>query len=470
MASTIKHISGNAGGYLSGRKHTQGGIKAINKSTGQPLEMEGGEVVITAPAVSDRTLVEFEGRKMTKRQVLSAINESGGGVSFASGGKIPKKIKYKRGVTYKVGGLVMDAHQVVKHCGCGCAHTGGMRTVMAKGGKIKTGASRHDLKKEREKIKTDLRMDNDLSRRSRQYRMTDAEVRFDRLAMGGHGHPGAGSFLKRGGSVSGLQTVASPRPAKQTFSNAYELNKAIETLLDQTPDDSAFTVAGKELIMRYSGYGGLEKFGATGKGLLYEYYTPGAIAEKMWALAYKYGYKGGQVLEPAAGIGEFVKYATPESIVTAYEINPYSARILKILYPAITVRNNYFEEVFLKNRDTIRGRVDGLKKYDLVIGNPPYGEFSGTFAGMGEKQYTRASNYIDYFIFRGLDLLQPGGLLVYIVGAEVASGGKCFLSQGMNRCKQEIMEKSALIDAYRLPNGVFDRTDVLTDIMVLQKK
>ena len=43
----IIHNQGEAGGYLVGKRHSQGGIKAINKSTNQPLEMEGGEVVIT---------------------------------------------------------------------------------------------------------------------------------------------------------------------------------------------------------------------------------------------------------------------------------------------------------------------------------------------------------------------------------------------------------------------------------------
>lgn len=41
------HDMGNAGGVLVGKRHSEGGIKAINKGTGQPLEMEGGEVVIT---------------------------------------------------------------------------------------------------------------------------------------------------------------------------------------------------------------------------------------------------------------------------------------------------------------------------------------------------------------------------------------------------------------------------------------
>ena len=84
----IKHISGNAGGYLVGQRHSEGGIKAINKSTGQPLEMEGGEVVITRNAVSSSEKHEFEGQMLTNREILSKINESGGGVSFEDGGEV----------------------------------------------------------------------------------------------------------------------------------------------------------------------------------------------------------------------------------------------------------------------------------------------------------------------------------------------------------------------------------------------
>lgn len=275
----------------------------------------------------------------------------------------------------------------------------------------------------------------------------------------------AGGILKEGGT-----TTDHPfRGTTHKYANAYELNKAIEAIVDSVPP-AQMTTEDKAFLKYYSGYGGLEKFGAEGKGLLYEYYTPPLIAEKMWALAYKHGFNGGDVLEPAAGIGEFVKYAPDQKRITAYEINKYSAQILKILYPQAAVHHKYFEELFIVNRNTIKAKLQNLKKYELVIGNPPYGDFQGTFAGMGEKQYTRAANYIDYFIFRGLDLLKPGGLLVFIVGAEVASGGTPFLAQQMNKCKEEIMEKADLIDAYRLPNGVFDRTDVLTDIIVLKRK
>lgn len=84
----IKHISGKVGGYLVGKRHSEGGIKAFNKSTGQPLEMEGGEVVITRNAVSSGEKHEFEGQMLTNREILSKINESGGGVSFEDGGEV----------------------------------------------------------------------------------------------------------------------------------------------------------------------------------------------------------------------------------------------------------------------------------------------------------------------------------------------------------------------------------------------
>ena len=86
------HGSGNAGGVLVGKRHSEGGIKAINKSTGQPLEMEGGEVVITRGAVSNTKKYDFDGKEMTTREILSKLNVDGGGVSFAEGGDVPDKM------------------------------------------------------------------------------------------------------------------------------------------------------------------------------------------------------------------------------------------------------------------------------------------------------------------------------------------------------------------------------------------
>jgi hypothetical protein len=110
------HGSGNAGGVLVGKRHSEGGIKAVNKSTGQPLEMEGGEVVITRKAVSDDKKREFEGEMLTNKEILSRINESGGGVKiFSEGGDIENGTCSCSGKSYKYGGKMMVDYDIAKH-------------------------------------------------------------------------------------------------------------------------------------------------------------------------------------------------------------------------------------------------------------------------------------------------------------------------------------------------------------------
>jgi hypothetical protein len=70
-----------------------------------------------------------------------------------------------------------------------------------------------------------------------------------------------------------------------------------------------------------------------------------------------------------------------------------------------------------------------------------------------------------FFIYKGLQLLRPGGLLIYITSTN-------FMSTGMKTyatAKRLIGEIADFKDAYRLPS-VFDNTPICTDIIVLQKK
>lgn len=257
-----------------------------------------------------------------------------------------------------------------------------------------------------------------------------------------------------------------------SYENPYALNKAIEAFLDT--NQSAISSEAKQFIRRYTGYGGLGEFGAsiTGSGLLYEFYTPDLIIKKMWGLAYKYGYKNGSVLEPACGTGEMLKYAPKDVMIQGYEINPYSTMIAEILYPQASITKQYFEQVFIEKNNTIKGKLGGLPKYDLVMMNPPYGSISSKdskYLPMGEQEYTKAVTYAEYFITRGLDLLEDGGLMVAIIGAELKNGGTLFLDGKITKAKQEIAEKSELLDAYRLPSKIFERTGVTTEIIVLKK-
>jgi hypothetical protein len=262
------------------------------------------------------------------------------------------------------------------------------------------------------------------------------------------------------------------------YKNPYEVNRAIESLLESRGfERSNYSIEELNFISFYSGYGGLEKQGDFSiselKGLLYEYFTPDAVVQKMWGLAYKHGYGtigDNSVFEPSTGVGAFLKYVPSGVDAAGNEINKFSAQICKLLYPNVHVVLKGFETNFIKNNNSIREKTNDLKKYSLVIGNPPYGKLESKYISMGEDKHTMAGNWAEYFIVRGLDLLVKDGLLIYIVGAEQRNGGTLFLDSNMSKVKQMIFEKAQLVDAYRLPVNIFERTGVSSEILVFKKR
>lgn len=105
---------GKKGGYFKGRSHADGGIKAINKDTGQLIEVEGEEVIITKDAVNDTEKREFEGEMLTNREILSRINQSGGGVAFEDGGEIHGSSCGCSGKKYKFGGEMLEDFNIIR--------------------------------------------------------------------------------------------------------------------------------------------------------------------------------------------------------------------------------------------------------------------------------------------------------------------------------------------------------------------
>ena len=271
-----------------------------------------------------------------------------------------------------------------------------------------------------------------------------------------------------GGPPRGLPK--SGAPTKANARQVFDLNQRVEMLIEEKGDDAtAYTTEEKELLAAFAGYGGLEKYGEdkSGRGLLYEFYTPEEVVQVMWKLCVKHGYDGGPWLEPSAGSGRFLKYGPANA--TAYEVNPTSAAILRVLYPEATVHHAHFETLFIEKNRSIGSKVDHLPAYDLCIGNPPYGKFTGLYAGMGEKKYTGMEAHIDYFMYRCLDITKSGGLVCMLVGAEPANGGKRFLEKGMYPGKEKIMEKAELVEAHVLAEGVFDRSSSIGEIILLRK-
>ena len=272
----------------------------------------------------------------------------------------------------------------------------------------------------------------------------------------------------RGNNVSDEQRGISQKDKEiieKEYKNQHELNKAIE---DYINNEEYRKYAGsvnmpqvvKNWLKKYAGAGGLEKQGAEGKGLLSEYYTPQNIVNKMWDLTAQYvNTDGAKVLEPSVGIGRFLDTAPKNTNFDVVEMNPVSAKITKILYPDANVTTGEFQEKFI-NKENNTPVKNVTPEYDIVIGNPPYGQYAGRYKGMGEgKKFSRLEAY---FINRGLDSLKENGIMTFIVPSS-------FLDSAITAGKQEIGTKCELVDAYRLPENTFDTTSIGTDIIVLRK-
>ena len=72
-----------AGGLTKGPSHAKGGIKMKVKSTGQQIEVEGGEGIINKHVMSSNKKISYKGKKATPCEIASDLNQiTGNGVKF----------------------------------------------------------------------------------------------------------------------------------------------------------------------------------------------------------------------------------------------------------------------------------------------------------------------------------------------------------------------------------------------------
>ncbi|WP_288958417.1 SNF2-related protein [uncultured Treponema sp.] len=239
-----------------------------------------------------------------------------------------------------------------------------------------------------------------------------------------------------------------------------DIRKEVKELLHSHSDEEIKSNAKwLNLLSMYEGGGGLKEQDSTSAEALNAFYTPRNVVEAVWKLADTYAPNARTVLEPSSGIGRFAENR-PNNNFTLRELDETSARIARILYPDADVIQGAFQAQFFDDEGVVRNKNYELPKYDLVIGNPPYGEYTGEWKGKGEgKEFNR---YEEYFIAKGLDSLKDENSVLAFV---VPSG---FLNSSNDKIKKLIAEKGELIDAYRLPEGTFPTTKVGTDIIVMR--
>lgn len=237
--------------------------------------------------------------------------------------------------------------------------------------------------------------------------------------------------------------------------------KCSEILQNNTDEEIARNAEYLALLSQYEGGGGLSgEESRTSAEVLNAFYTPHNVIDAVWQLADHYAPSAKTVLEPSSGIGRFAE-DRPNNDFTLRELDENSARIAKILHPQANVIQGAFQKQFFDESGRVHNEKTELPKYDLVIGNPPYGAYTGEWKGRGEgKEFDR---YEEYFIKKGLDSLKDENSLLAFV---VPSG---FLNTANDKQKEIIASAGVLVDAYRLPEGTFSTTQVGTDIILMKK-
>lgn len=184
------------------------------------------------------------------------------------------------------------------------------------------------------------------------------------------------------------------------------------------------------------------------------YYTSPVIIQGMFRAIERFGFKGGTVLEPSMGVGNFFGMLPDRfnnNKLFGVELDSLTGRIAKQLYQDADIRIQGFEQTELPDN-----------YFDLVISNIPFGNYS-----LHDPKYNSMNLLIhDYFFFKALDKARPGGIIAFI-------SSKGTLDKSNNAIRKYLAQRAELLGAIRLPNNAFKsnaNTEVTTDIIFLQKK
>jgi hypothetical protein len=71
------------GGITYGKSHAEGGMPVKNQSTGDMLEVEGGEGIVNKRSMASDKMVKLNGKEMTICEAVSQLNQLEGGVQFS---------------------------------------------------------------------------------------------------------------------------------------------------------------------------------------------------------------------------------------------------------------------------------------------------------------------------------------------------------------------------------------------------
>ena len=190
------------------------------------------------------------------------------------------------------------------------------------------------------------------------------------------------------------------------------------------------------------------------------YYTPAPVIDAMWDVARAMGFRGGNVLEGSAGIGNIIGLMPTDmserSNIHAVEIDETTGNILSLLYPDANVEVKGFEKTFVPN-----GSVD------LAITNVPFVTGLRVMDETGDKDLSRKFHDIhDFCIAKNVRKLKEGG-----VGIFITSSGTLDSPNSAKLRTWLVNEGGAdVVGAFRMHNQTFGGTGATSDIIVIRKR
>lgn len=253
---------------------------------------------------------------------------------------------------------------------------------------------------------------------------------------------------------------------------------AIKVLKQIEAEYRTATLEEQKQLSLYSGWGGLanafesdndkwkneyselkelltdDEYTAARSSVLDAFFTDSVIIDSIYKVMQNAGFKGGNILEPAMGIGNFFGRLPSElrenSKLYGVEKDSLSGRIAQKLYPQADITIDGFENTHFQDNS-----------FDVAIGNIPFGDF-----GVIDKKYSSQNLKIhDYFFVKSLDKVRDGGVVAFVTS-------KGTLDKKDSSFRRALAEKADLVGAVRLPNNAFKSagTEVTPDIIFLQKR
>ena len=260
-------------------------------------------------------------------------------------------------------------------------------------------------------------------------------------------------------------------PPSQRYANNVA---AIRLLKQLEAENRPATPEEQEVLAKYVGWGGLAdcfdpkhsryeelkgllsetEYAAARESTLTAFYTPPVVIHSIYAALGQMGFRQGNVLEPACGIGHFLGMlpeSMTESKVYGVELDDVSGRIARQLYPRSSISVRGYEKMDFPDNF-----------FDVAVGNVPFGQFK-----VQDRRYDRLNLSIhEYFFAKTLDKVRSGGVVAFVTSSYT-------MDKRTGNVRKYIAQRAELLGAIRLPNDTFKAaagTEVVSDILFLQKR